>query len=71
MHHDARVYIELRYDGDTCDAVVVHFRDRGILPIEVKTWEYSLNSPWLGSNIAEELKTVVNALWVAIYRDNL
>jgi len=71
MHHDARVYIELRYDGDTCDCVVVHFRDRGILPIEVTTREYSLNSPWLGSDVTEELKTVINALWVAVYRDSL
>ena len=71
MHHDSRIYIELRYDGATCDAVIVQFRDRGILPIEAKTWEYSINSPHLTDDSTEELKTVLNSLWVAVYRDNL
>ena len=69
MHHDARVYIELRYDGQSCDAVIVHFRDRGILPIEVKTWEYSWDSLELGDDLQQELKFQVNRLWLELYND--
>lgn len=69
MHHDSRVYIELRYDGDSMDAVIVHFRDRGILPIEVKTWEYTLDSPGLEENLNSELRFAVNKLWLELYND--
>lgn len=47
MYHDSRIYVEVRFDGDTADVVVVNFRDRGILPTEVKTWEYTIDSPEL------------------------
>ena len=69
MHHDGRIYIELRYDVDTCDAVIVHFRDRGILPTEVKSWEYILESTTLGDDPQQELKTLLNTLWIAVYDD--
>jgi len=67
VHHDARVYIELRYDNDSCDAVIVHFRDRGLLPIEVKTWEYTLDSPVLGDEVMRELKASLLHLIKAVY----
>ena len=69
MHHDARVYIECRYDGDSMDVVFVHFRDRGILPIEVKTLEYTLDSPVLVDDLNEELRFLVNRLWLELYND--
>jgi hypothetical protein len=69
VHHDARIYIEARYDSDTADITIVHFRDRGILPIEAKTWQYSFSSPYLGSDLQEELKTILNSLWLAVYHD--
>ena len=69
MHHDARVYIECRYDGDSMDVVFVHFRDRGLLPIEVKTLEYTLDSPVLVDDLNEELRFLVNRLWLELYND--
>jgi len=69
MHHDARVYIECRYDGDSMDVVLVHFRDRGILPIEVKTWEYTLDSPPLCDDLNSELRFLVNKVWLELYND--
>ena len=42
MHHDSRTYIELRFDTNSTDVTVVTFRDRGILPIEVMTLQYTL-----------------------------
>ena len=69
MHHDARVYIECRYDGDSMDVVFVHFRDRGILPIEVKTLEYTWDSPILCDDLNEELRFLVNKLWLELYND--
>jgi len=69
MYHDARTYIELRYDGDSADVVIVNFRDRGILPTEVKSWEYTIDSPILSSDLTEELRFLVNSLWLAIYHD--
>jgi len=69
MYHDARTYIELRYDGDSADVVIVNFRDRGILPTEVKTWEYTIDSPILCADLTEELRFLVNSLWLAIYHD--
>jgi hypothetical protein len=67
VHHDARVYIEMRYDNDSCDVVIVHFRDRGLLPIEVKTWEYVLDSPILGDDVVRELKANLVHLIKAVY----
>ncbi len=69
MHHDSRVYIECRYDGDSMDVVLVHFRDRGILPIEVKTREYTLESPTLLEELDEELKSVAHVLWLELHSD--
>lgn len=69
MHHDARIYVEMRYDSDSCDVVIVHFRDRGILPVEAKTWEYTLDSPVLGDDLQMELVHMVNQLWNAVYND--
>lgn len=69
MHHDARIYVEMRYDNDSCDVVIAHFRDRGILPIEVKTWEYTLRSPILNDDVRDELVDMVNQLWLAVYND--
>lgn len=69
MHHDSRTYIEFRHDGHTCDVVIVTFRDRGILPIEAKTWEYSINAPALSGDVHEELKALLNTLWLAVYHD--
>ena len=69
MHHDNRLYIEVRYDGNTADCVIVNFRDRGILPIEATTWEYSFNSTALINDTNEELRSVINQLWLAIYHD--
>lgn len=69
MHHDSRVYIECRYDGDSMDVVIVHFRDRGILPVEAKTWEYTLDSPVLEEDLNSELRFLVNKVWLEIYND--
>jgi hypothetical protein len=54
MYQDARIYIEMRYDGDTADVVVALFRDRGILPTEVKTIEFSCDSHELTDNVWHE-----------------
>jgi hypothetical protein len=51
------------------DVVLVHFRDRGILPIEVKTREYTLESPKLGEELDEELKSVAHVLWLELHSD--
>jgi hypothetical protein len=51
------------------DVVLVHFRDRGILPIEVKTWEYTLDSPALEEDLNSELRFLVNKLWLELYND--
>jgi hypothetical protein len=55
MNRDARVYIECRYDGDTADVVAVVFRDRGILPIEVETVEFTSKSHELGEDVWHEV----------------
>jgi hypothetical protein len=54
MYQDARVYIEMRYDGDTADITVALFRDRGILPSEVKVIEFSCDSHELTDNVWHE-----------------
>jgi len=60
MHHDARMYIEIRYDGQTADAVLVVFRDRGMLPIEVLSEEFTFESPELSEDHYHE--AVMNLL---------
>jgi hypothetical protein len=49
--------------------VIAHFRDRGLLPVEVKTWEYTLDSPVLQDDTKAELVNMVNQLWNAVYND--
>ena len=69
MHHDSRTYIEFRYDGNSTDVVVVNFRDRGILPTETVTWEYTFDSPVLQASAHEELGSLLNKMWLAWYGD--
>jgi hypothetical protein len=54
MHHDARLYIEIRYDGQTADATIALFRDRGILPTEVQAEEFSFDSVELSGDCLHE-----------------
>jgi hypothetical protein len=54
MYDDGRIYIEMRYDGTTADIVVCAFRNRGVLPTEVKTAEFSCESHELTDNIWHE-----------------
>ena len=54
MYDDGRIYIEMRYDGDTADVTVAAFRDRGILPTEVKVIEFSCESHELTDNVWHE-----------------
>jgi hypothetical protein len=69
MHHDSRIYVEVRFDGDTADVVVVNFRDRGILPTEVKTWEYTIDSPELAYNQASEVRVALDRIMKAMVED--
>ena len=69
MHHDSRLYIEVRFDGDTADCVIVNFRDRGILPTEVKTWEYTIDSPELAYDQQQEAWVALDRLMKAIAAD--
>src|ERR1044072_3892369 len=62
MHHDSRIYVEVRFDGDTADVVVVNFRDRGIVPTEVKTWEDTIDSPELAYDHAQESRVALARL---------
>lgn len=54
MHHDARMYIEIRYDGDTADVCIALFRDRGYLPIEVQSIDFTCESHKLTDNVWHE-----------------
>jgi len=54
MYDDGRIYIEMRYDGHTADIVVCAFRNRGVLPTEVKTVELSCESHELTDNVWHE-----------------
>lgn len=56
MHHDSRAYLEMRYDGESMDVVAVAFRDRGILPVEVQTREFSMESPVLTDDVWQEVR---------------
>lgn len=56
MHHDSRAYIELRYDGNTADVVIVVFRDRGMDGTETITAEFPMLSPELTSDAMHEVK---------------
>ena len=69
MHHDSLIYVEVRFDGDTADVVVVNFRDRGILPTEVKTWEYTIDSPELAYNQASEVRVALDRIMKAMVED--
>jgi len=62
MHHDSRTYIELRFDTNSTDVCIVAFRDRGILPIEVMTLEYTLDAPEFTGQPIEELKAILFSL---------
>jgi len=62
VHHDSRTYIELRFDTNSTDVVIVTFRDRGILPIEVLTLEYTLDAPAFTGEPKKELKEILEAL---------
>jgi hypothetical protein len=54
MYQDARIFIEMRYDGDTADVVVALFRDRGILPTQAEVIEFSCDSHELTENVWHE-----------------
>lgn len=62
MHHDSRTYIELRFDTNSTDVCIVTFRDRGILPIEVLSREYTLDAPEFTGEPVQELKAILNSL---------
>jgi hypothetical protein len=62
VHHDSRTYIELRFDTNSTDVCIVTFRDRGILPIEVMTLEYTLDAPEFTGEPIEECKAILFAL---------
>jgi len=66
MHHDARMYIEVRYDGQTADAVLVLFRDTGIPGIAVHTEEFSFDSPELSEDHQHEAMMNLFAIIKAI-----
>ena len=68
MNRDARVYIEARYDGDTADVVAVVFRDRGILPIEVQTVEFSCKSHELSEDVWHEVWMTLSYAMEAIHK---
>jgi len=59
MHHDSRTYIEVRYDTQTADVVIVNFRDRGILPIETFSREFSIEAPDFTGDSSLELRVVL------------
>lgn len=67
MHHDSRVYIELRYDDSSCDVVIVAFRDRGILPVEVQTEELQIPAPVLTGDLKEEVQKSLYLLIEGLY----
>nr|CRY97164.1 hypothetical protein [uncultured prokaryote] len=56
MHHDSRAYIELRYDGNTADVVMVVFRNRGIDGVETVSREFPMLSPELTNDVWHEIK---------------
>lgn len=62
MHHDSRTYIELRFDTNSTDVTVVTFRDRGILPIEVMTLQYTLDAPEFTGHPLKELQSILFSL---------
>jgi len=62
VHHDSRTYIELRFDTNSTDVCIVTFRDRGILPIEVLSREYTLDAPDFTGEPVQELKAILNSL---------
>jgi len=62
MHHDSRTYIEVRYDIGSADIVLVSFRDRGILPIQVMTKEFTLDAPEFTGDAQKELVVILEQL---------
>ncbi len=69
MHHDSRTYIELRFDTNSTDVCIVTFRDRGILPIEVLSREYTLDAPEFTGDPGTELKAILNSLLRELHND--
>jgi len=67
VHHDSRTYIELRYDDMTCDVVLVSFRDRGLLPVEVTSEQFSTEMSQLTGDSKEELRHCLYALIERLY----
>jgi hypothetical protein len=59
----------VRFDGDTADVVVVNFRNRGILPTEVQTYEYTIDSPELAYDPAQECRVALDRLMKAMATD--
>lgn len=69
MHHDSRTYIELRFDTNSTDVCIVTFRDRGILPIEVMTLEYTLDAPEFTGHPKKETQAILHDLLKALHED--
>lgn len=69
MHHDSRTYIELRFDTNSTDVVLITFRDRGILPIEVLSKEYTLDAPSFTGHPSKELQEILSFLLLAMIAD--
>lgn len=70
MHHDSRTYIELRYDTNNTDVVIVNFRDRGILPIETFTREFSIEAPEFTGDPMEELRSIMYKLMKELFQND-
>jgi len=66
VHHDSRTYIELRFDTNSTDVVVVTFRDRGILPIEVMSKEFTLDAPAFTGDPRLELMDILHNLFMEL-----
>lgn len=69
MHHDSRTYIELRFDTNSTDVCIVTFRDRGILPIEVLSKEYTLDAPDFTGDPLTELRSILYSLLKELHID--
>jgi hypothetical protein len=69
MQPDARMYIEIEYDGDTCDVVIALFRNRGVLPIEVQTLQFSCESHELTEDVWHEATMNLHHALHAIHKN--
>lgn len=54
MYQDARMFIEMRYDGHTADLVIALIRDRGILGNQVEVIDFDCKSHELTDNVWHE-----------------